>query len=92
MESIEAAIGVVPRRDSRTADRVPEAAEPDISQDNERESIARLAYALWQLRGCPLGSSEEDWVRLRLGGHSRAVKRENPGDARLPVLYCGHRR
>ncbi len=76
MESIEAAIGVVPRRDSRAADRVPEAAEPDISQDNERESIARLAYALWQLRGCPLGSSEEDWAE--------AEKQLGPPQARRP--------
>jgi hypothetical protein len=25
------------------------------------EHIALLAYALWQERGCPEGSSEEDW-------------------------------
>ncbi len=27
------------------------------------EDIASLAYALWQERGCPEGSSEEDWFR-----------------------------
>jgi hypothetical protein len=27
------------------------------------EDIALLAYALWQERGCPEGSSEEDWFR-----------------------------
>ena len=27
------------------------------------EDIALLAYALWQERGCPAGSSEEDWFR-----------------------------
>jgi hypothetical protein len=24
--------------------------------------IANLAYAIWQARGCPLGSAEEDWL------------------------------
>jgi hypothetical protein len=28
-----------------------------------REDIASLAYGLWQERGCPEGSSEEDWLR-----------------------------
>jgi len=27
------------------------------------DSIARLAYALWQERGCPEGSPGEDWYR-----------------------------
>ena len=26
------------------------------------EEIARLAYSLWQARGCPEGSAEEDWL------------------------------
>jgi Protein of unknown function (DUF2934) len=26
------------------------------------EDIARLAYALWQQRGCPIGSAEIDWL------------------------------
>ena len=25
--------------------------------------VAALAYALWQDRGCPMGSPEEDWFR-----------------------------
>jgi hypothetical protein len=28
-----------------------------------QEDIAKLAYALWQARGCPDGSSEQDWLR-----------------------------
>ena len=35
-----------------------------------QEDIARLAYALWQNRGCPIGSAEIDWFeaeqKLRL--------------------------
>jgi len=27
------------------------------------EQIVSLAYALWQERGCPEGSAEEDWFR-----------------------------
>jgi len=27
------------------------------------EAIARLAYAIWQERGCPWGSPDEDWLR-----------------------------
>jgi len=25
------------------------------------EEIAQLAYSLWQARGCPYGSPEQDW-------------------------------
>jgi len=28
----------------------------------QEERIAQLAYALWQYRGCPEGSAEEDWL------------------------------
>ena len=28
-----------------------------------REQVARLAYQLWEQRGCPEGSPEEDWFR-----------------------------
>ncbi|HVO99319.1 MAG TPA: DUF2934 domain-containing protein [Bryobacteraceae bacterium] len=28
-----------------------------------QEDIAALAYALWQERGCPEGTPEEDWFR-----------------------------
>lgn len=35
------------------------AAEQQLSH----EDIARLAYALWQARGCPVGNSEEDWLQ-----------------------------
>ena len=32
-----------------------------------QEQIAALAYSLWQERGCPDGSSEEDWFRAKQG-------------------------
>ncbi len=29
----------------------------------KQEEIALLAYQLWQERGCPVGTPEEDWSR-----------------------------
>ena len=31
------------------------------SETETREEIAIRAYHLWQERGCPIGSPEEDW-------------------------------
>ena len=42
----------------------------------EHDQIARLAYELWQQRGCPVGSPEEDWNRALL-----ELKRRNQGDS-----------
>jgi Protein of unknown function (DUF2934) len=30
--------------------------------ENFQEAIARLAYAIWQDRGCPPGTDVEDWL------------------------------
>jgi hypothetical protein len=42
--------------------------EPEItaaaeSQAVSTDDIAALAYHLWQDRGCPMGSPEEDWYK-----------------------------
>lgn len=37
-----------------------------VSEQTEsipHQEIARRAYDLWQERGCPIGSPEEDWLR-----------------------------
>ena len=34
-----------------------------IQRHVSEPDVARLAYALWEQRGCPEGSSEEDWFR-----------------------------
>ena len=34
---------------------------PAFDPARHHEEIARLAYALWQERGCPHGSPDEDW-------------------------------
>ena len=48
-----------------TLDRaaMPPPARPSQLSDNAtRSEIARLAYALWEERGCPTGSAESDWL------------------------------
>jgi hypothetical protein len=52
------------RKDMATAtvhglDQQSEIAAPETLH----EQVAALAYALWQERGCPEGSPEEDWFR-----------------------------
>jgi len=35
--------------------------EPEI-KNSPQQDLANLAYALWQQRGCPEGSPEQDWL------------------------------
>jgi hypothetical protein len=37
--------------------------QPGAAQNAPETEIAALAYQLWQGRGCPIGSPEEDWFR-----------------------------
>jgi hypothetical protein len=39
------------------------------------DEIASLAYELWQARGCPYGSSEEDWLRAESELRARVSRR-----------------
>jgi hypothetical protein len=32
------------------------------SQELQQKDIAAIAYALWQNRGCPEGSQDQDWI------------------------------
>src|SRR5689334_11491430 len=56
MKSIVSEAEASPARKSQIQDVQPKAVE------NEEERIAQLAYALWQDRGCPIGSPEQDWI------------------------------
>jgi hypothetical protein len=51
------------------------------------KSIAELAYALWEARGCPHGSSEQDWLEAeRLAARSVAAmppRAENDNEASI---------
>jgi hypothetical protein len=47
-----------------TAPRLHKKATPvtaPVDVTVSQEDIAKLAYALWESRGCPAGSGEEDW-------------------------------
>ena len=35
----------------------------ETAEPQNREQIAALAHALWQARGCPDGTPDEDWFR-----------------------------
>ena len=35
----------------------------EVPEAQNREQIAALAYQLWQDRGCPEGTPDEDWFR-----------------------------
>jgi len=34
-----------------------------VEQDCNQDGVAALAYKMWQERGCPIGSDQEDWFR-----------------------------
>jgi hypothetical protein len=39
----------------------------------DSDEVAPLAYKLWQERGCPLGSDQEDWFRAENELKNRTV-------------------
>jgi len=45
-----------------TSGATPQAVTTAHAEPDEKD-IAALAYALWESRGCPDGSPEEDWFR-----------------------------
>jgi hypothetical protein len=49
-----------------------ESSATDISEERSSQDIAALAYELWQARGCPDGSPEEDWFRAEQELQSRS--------------------
>jgi hypothetical protein len=48
-------------KDPVQTDVAPSKGEPESSIPTDNETIRRRAYELWQARGCPIGSAEEDW-------------------------------
>jgi hypothetical protein len=43
----------------------------------EPGNIAGLAYTLWESRGCPIGSPEQDWFKAEQELASTAVSANN---------------
>lgn len=64
MGSKMSAPSVNPMEESSSAKK----ANPDLEAllaELEQQRIAAVAYFLWQQRGCPHGSSEEDWFQAK---------------------------
>ena len=43
-----------------------QSARSERPEPENQEEIAALAHALWQARGCPYGSPEDDWFQAKL--------------------------
>ena len=48
------------------------------TENSRREEIAVRAHRLWEQRGCPAGSAEEDWFRAE-----EEISREQPAGDEL---------
>jgi hypothetical protein len=65
-------------RKSRKGNAAPvtavEMSAESVSYSPSDEDIAREAYALWERRGRPMGSPDEDWYRARqeLATHAKS--------------------
>ena len=44
-----------------------------MQNEPDQQETQRLAYQLWLERGCPVGSSEQDWFRAE-----EELRREGP--------------
>ena len=70
------------RRPSTISKRPPRAASAETSKEATpvaaaavtEESIAHLAYAIWESRGCQGGSPEEDWLQAERQLRAAATK------------------
>ncbi len=52
---------VIPENPNEPAESAAQAA--GVEQDCNEDAVAALAYQMWQERGCPIGSDQEDWFR-----------------------------
>ena len=51
------------RGTDRLTGRTSQTVGSDNLSDASWDDIAALAHTLWQARGCPVGSPEEDWFQ-----------------------------
>ena len=49
-------------KERSTSTEQPLITSQETIENSQQADIAQLAYALWQQRGCPTGSSEIDWL------------------------------
>jgi hypothetical protein len=65
-----AEVPATPAREPET----PARTEAVVSErELSREEIARLAYSLWEARGCQGGNPDEDWLRAEEQLRQRAL-------------------
>src|SRR5262249_31220309 len=55
-----------------------------MNDEADHNQIERLAYELWQQRGSPLGSPEEDWFHAE-----NQLRREPPATLPMPAFPMG---
>ncbi len=49
-------------KDMNQSEIQPGMPQSSSSQEQAASDIAMLAYVLWEQRGCPVGSPEQDWM------------------------------
>ena len=49
-----------------------------VETDCNQDGVAALAYKMWQERGCPIGSDQEDWFRAENELKNRKVLAAGP--------------
>jgi hypothetical protein len=58
------------------ASAVADESTAEVAVAPATEDIAKLAYVLWEARGCPVGSPEDDWF------HAEAELKAAPSAAK----------
>jgi hypothetical protein len=67
------------RRESRQRRQLREDAMTRIEATLDETLVQQRAFELWQARGCPIGSPEDDWFRAKLAIEAdRAVENGVP--------------
>jgi hypothetical protein len=66
----------------------------DFLGENRHEFVAKLAYKLWQQRGCPFGSPEVDWFAAERSVYSSLLasglitQSANDSRSMAEKIYC----
>ena len=61
MEATDTVMRTAPAKESKERDAQSQKDQTSAVQESASQDIASLAYALWEERGRPLGSAEQDW-------------------------------
>lgn len=76
MSSPRLAIPDSPQRPSQLEAETEGQRQQQGTNNIQQQAIADLAYELWQQRGCPVGSPEDDWNRAQAilqGGRTQSA-------------------